>query len=293
MPSATLTTFSIVAFDRKNGDLGVAVESRFPAVGATVPWLKAGVGGLAVQAGSNVSHGKRGLELLECGYSAGETLHALLEGDPLSKVSQVAVVDAQGHVDAHTGTDCYRWAGHTKGEGFSCQGNFLAGPQVVESMAEAYEKASGELVDRLLVALSAGQAAGGDRRGQQSAALMVVREKGGYMGYTDKYVDLRVDDHKHPIEELRRIFRIYDMTLLSREDPKSLLTIDQRIAIILQRDLGKLGFYDGSITGAYDEPTQRAFKDFIENNNFESKLREDGLIWKSVLDYLEEVAREQ
>ncbi|MGA8904422.1 MAG: DUF1028 domain-containing protein [Candidatus Bathyarchaeia archaeon] len=282
-----------MAFDSEKGDLGIAVESKFPAAGVTVPWAKAKVGAIAVQAGSNVSHGKRGLELLGCEHSAGETLHTLLEGDPLSRISQVAVVDAQGHVDVHTGADCYRWAGHTSGKGYSCQGNFLAGPQVVKSMAEAYEKASGELVDRLLAALSAGQAAGGDRRGQQSAALLVVREKGGYMGFTDKYVDLRVDDHEHPIEELHRIFRVYDMTLLSREDPKNLLTIDGHIAAILQRGLKKLGFYDGSISGAYDEPTQKAFKDFIENNNFESKLRQDGLIWKSVLNYLEEAARER
>ena len=285
------TTFSIVAFDSENGDLGIAVASKFPASGATVPWAKAKIGAIAVQAGSNVSHGRRGLELLERGHTADETLGRLLEGDPLSGTSQIAVVDARGCVAAHTGAECYPWAGHRNGEGYSCQGNFLTGPQVVKSMAEAFEKASGEQVDKLLAAVSAGQAAGGDRRGQQSAALLVVREKGGYMGFTDKYVDLRVDEHEHAIDELHRAFRIYDMTLLSREDPKNLIVIDRRIASILQRDLGKLGFYHGSVTGTFDEPTEKAFKDFIQNNNFENKLRQDGSIWKSVLNYLEEAAR--
>jgi len=289
----SFTTFSIVAFDYENADLGIAVESKFPAAGATVPWLKAGVGAIAVQAGSNVSHGKRGLELLERGYSATETLRALLQGDPLSTVSQIAVVDPKGHVVVHTGTECHEWAGHVIGEGYSCQGNILAGPQVVKAMADAFMETSGELVDRLLAALSAGQTAGGDRRGQQSAAIMVARENRGYMGFTDRYVDLRVDDHERPIEELHRVFKVYDMTLLSREDPRSLLTIDSHIATTLQRNLKKLGFYRGSITGEYDEPTKKALKDFIENNNFENRFREEGRIWKSILSYIEETARER
>lgn len=217
----------------------------------------------------------------------------MLEGDPLSTISQIAVVDAKGHVVVHTGAECHQWAGHVIGEGYSCQGNILAGPQVVKSMATTFTGTSGELVDRLLAALSAGQAAGGDRRGQQSAAVMVVREKGGYMEFTDKYVDLRVDDHEQPIEELQRVFSVYDMTLLSREDPRNLLTIDSRIATTLQRNLKKLGVYHGSITGEYDEPTKKALKDFIENNNFENRFREEGRIWKSILTYLEDTARER
>ncbi len=287
MPS----TFSIVAFDQRNGDLGVAVQSKFIAVGAVVPFAKARVGAVATQAWANVSFGPEGLRGLEEGLSASEALDGLLKADPKPEVRQVAIVDAKGRVAAHTGKECMDWAGHVTGAGFSCQGNILAGSKVVESMARAYEDASGELVDRLLQALVAGQAAGGDRRGQQSAALLVVREKGGYEGYSDRYVDLRVDEHPAPIEELRRVFKIYDMTMLSREDPKDLLTIDQEIALVLQRDLKKLGIYGGNVSGDFDAATRKALTDFVNVNNFENKMHDDGRIWRSILDHLEELAR--
>lgn len=212
MPS----TFSIVAFDPRNGDFGVAVESKFIAVGPVVPWAKAGVGAIATQAWCNVSFGPNGLRMLEEGLSAPETLQRLLEADSRPEVRQVAIVDAKGRVAAHTGKECMEWAGHVTGSGFSCQGNILTSSKVVESMGRAYEENRGDLLDKLLQALTAGQAAGGDRRGQQSAALLVVREKGGYEGYSDRYVDLRVDEHAAPIEELKRVFMIYDTTMLSR-----------------------------------------------------------------------------
>jgi len=157
-------------------------------------------------------------------------------------------------------------------------------------MAKAYEETSGDLIDKLLEALSAGQAAGGDRRGQESAALLVVREKGGYGGLTDRYVDLRVDDHPRPIEELKRVFKVYDMTMLSREDPRNLLTIDHDIALVLQTCLKKLGMYDGPINGVLDDRTKKALSEFINVNNFENKMREDGRIWQSTLDYIKDVA---
>lgn len=285
------STFSIVAFDSRNGDLGVAVESKFIAVGALVPSAKANVGAIATQAWANVSYGPNGLKMLESGLSASETLRRLLAEDSHAEARQVAVVDAKGEVAVHTGRECMEWAGHVTGAGYSCQGNILASSKVVESMAKGYEETSGDLIDRLLKALSAGQAAGGDRRGQQSAALLVVREKGGYEGLTDRYVDLRVDDHPHPIEELKRIFKIYDMTMLSREDPRDLLTIDRDIAVVVQRDLKKLGVYCGPINGVLDDATRKALREFVNVNNFENKMREDSRIWKSILDYIEDLAR--
>jgi uncharacterized Ntn-hydrolase superfamily protein len=285
-----LSTFSIVAFDPKNGDLGVAVQSKFPAVGAVVPWAKAKVGAVATQARANVSYGPVGIKLLEEGLSAKETLNKLLVDDDHPEVRQTAVVDAKGEAAAHTGSECLEWAGHVTGEGYSCQGNILASSKVVESMARVYEETSGDLIDKLLEALSAAQAAGGDRRGQQSAALLVVRDKGGYEGFSDRYVDLRVDEHATPIEELKRVFKTYDMTMLSREDPKNLLTIDHNITIDLQTSLKRLGMYEGSITGVLDDATKKALHEFVNIHNFENKMHDDGRIWKSILDYLKELA---
>jgi uncharacterized Ntn-hydrolase superfamily protein len=285
-----LSTFSIVALDPRNGDLGVAVQSKFPAVGAVVPWAKAKVGAVATQAWANVSYGPVGIKLLEEGLSAKETLNKLLADDDHPEVRQAAIVDAKGQVAAHTGSECLEWAGHVTGEGYSCQGNILASSKVVESMARAYEETSGDLIDKLLGALSAGQAAGGDRRGQQSAAISVVRDKGGYEGFSDRYVDLRVDEHATPIEELKRVFKIYDMTMLSREDPKNLLTIDHNIAIELQTSLKKLGMYEGPITGFLDDTTKKALHRFVNVHNFENKMHDDGRIWRSILDYLKELA---
>jgi len=285
-----LSTFSIVAFDPRNGDLGVAVQSKFPAVGAVVPWAKAKVGAVATQARANVSYGPVGIKLLEEGLSAKETLNKLLVDDDHPEVRQTAVVDAKGEAAAHTGSECLEWAGHVTGKGYSCQGNILASSKVVESMARVYEETSGDLIDKLLEALSAAQAAGGDRRGQQSAALLVVRDKGGYEGFSDRYVDLRVDEHATPIEELKRVFKTHDMTMLSREDPKNLLTIDHKIAIDLQTSLKKLGMYEGSITGVLDDATKKALHEFVNIYNFENKMHDDGRIWKSILDYVKELA---
>jgi uncharacterized Ntn-hydrolase superfamily protein len=291
LPVMKPSTFSIVALDARSGDLGVAVESKFIAVGALVPWAKANIGAIATQAWANVSYGPDGLKMLEAGFSASETLRRLLGDDPRPEVRQVAIVDAKGEAAVHTGSECNEWAGHLTGAGYSCQGNILSSSKVIQSMAKAYEESSGDLVDKLLQSLSAGQAAGGDRRGQQSAALLVVKEKGGYEGFTDRYVDLRVDDHPEPIEELKRIFKIYDMTMLSREDPRNLLAIDREMTVVLQRDLKKLGIYYGSVTGTFDDATKKALTDFVNLHNFENRMREEGRIWRSILEYLEDLAR--
>ena len=208
-----VNTFSIVAFDPKTGDLGVAVETKYFGVGSVVPWAKAGVGAIATQAQVKVGFGPEGLRLMESGKSARETLDTLLAADPQREVRQVGIVDAQGRPAAHTGKETVAWAGHREGPHYTVQGNLLAGETVTPAMAEAYEKAQkvegSELADWLFAAMEAGQAAGGDRRGQQSAALLVVRANAGPGGDTDRYIDLRVEDHPTPITELGRLLELH------------------------------------------------------------------------------------
>ncbi len=206
-------TFSIVARDPETGDLGVATQSKFIAVGAVVPWARAEIGAVATQARANVSFGPRGLDRMGGGEAPADVIAHLTQEDSQAPVRQVGMVDGQGGAAAFTGEECLTWAGHVVGEGFCALGNILASEEVVNDMAAAFEGAEEDLPERLLAALEAGQQGGGDRRGQQSAALLVVRKSGGYGGFTDRYIDLRVDDHTTPIEELRRVFRIYDRLL--------------------------------------------------------------------------------
>lgn len=289
--SLKLSTFSIVGADLERGDWGVAVASKFIAVGALVPWAKAKVGAIATQAWANVSFGPRGLELLQQGLTAQEVLEKLLSEDEQREVRQVGIVDHSGNVAAFTGSECYEWAGHIIGDNFVAMGNILAGEEVVESMAKAFETTKGELVDKLLAALKAGDDSGGDRRGKQSAAIIVVREGGGYGGFTDKYVDLRVDDHEEPVRELIRLFKIWELTLLEREDPSDIVKIED-VADKLQVALKKLGFYKGEVTGKADKETLEALERFMHINNFENKIRTDGYVWGTVYRYLMELAGE-
>ncbi|MGQ4871352.1 MAG: DUF1028 domain-containing protein [Candidatus Thorarchaeota archaeon] len=279
------STFSIVARDSQTGDLGVIVQSKFPAVGSIVPWAEANVGVIATQAWANVSYGPRGLDMLRAGLSAPEVVKRLVADDERAEHRQVGIVDARGRAAAYTGSECMEWAGHIIGQGYACQGNILAGEAVVASMAEAYESTEGDLISRLFAALRAGQAAGGDRRGMQSAAILVVREGGGYEGGSDRYVDVRVDDHPSPIEELERIFKIYDMTLLSREDPSRLVSIDGKVARRIQEALVALGHLD-RVDSQFGESARKALTRYISINNFENKMRDDGKIWLSVYEYL-------
>mgnify|MGYP000619074014 FL=1 len=290
MRKKVLTTFSIVGFDSETKDLGVAVASKIIAVGAIVPWARANVGAIATQALANVSYGPRGLELLSKGYSARKVVEILVSEDPLRDERQVGIVDSKGEAAAFTGKKCFEYAGHIVGNGYAVQGNILAGPEVLEEMAKAFETTQGELVDKLLAALEAGDRVGGDRRGKQSAAILVVREKGGYGGYTDKYVDLRVDDHKEPVLELKRLFKIWELTLLTREKPDDIVSKDE-VATEVQKVLKKLGFYKGEITGIWDEATEKAFTDWVMINNFENKLRKDRYIWGTVYRFLIEMSR--
>jgi len=207
-PAPHISTFSIVARDPETGDFGVAVQSRYFAVGAVVPHASAGVGAIATQARGNLLYGPEGLELLADGIPSDEVIERLVAVDPLRTERQVGIVDAQGEAASFTGKDCLPWAGSRVGEHYAVQGNLLAGPQVVDAMATAFEAAPGDFPDRLVYALAAGQAAGGDMRGRQSAALLVVRKGGGYLGLTDRYIDLQVEDHATPIRELLRLLHI-------------------------------------------------------------------------------------
>ena len=203
-------TYSIVAYDSVTQEIGVAVQSKYFSVGTAVPWTEAGVGGVATQASVNVSLGPRALALLRTGMPAAEVLRALAATDSLWESRQVGIVDARGNAVSWTGKRCLDWAGGETGPGFACQGNILAGPTVVSSMARAYRESRGELAERLVAALEAAQAAGGDKRGQQSAALIVVRPSTEHPEYNLRYVDLRVEDHKTPIQELRRVWEIFE-----------------------------------------------------------------------------------
>ena len=204
-----VATFSIVAFDPATSELGVAVQSRFIAVGAVVPWAKAGVGAVATQSYANTTYGPLALERLAKGEEPVEVLSALLGADPDRKRRQVGIVDAKGRSATYTGSECHAWAGGFTEPDFCVQGNILAGEDVVRGMAKAFKETKGDLGDRLLAALRAGQDAGGDSRGQQSAALLIVREGWGYAGLNDRYRDLRVEDHPDPIAELKRVYELH------------------------------------------------------------------------------------
>jgi uncharacterized Ntn-hydrolase superfamily protein len=201
-------TFSIVAYDAGRGEWGVGTASKVLAVGAGVPWGKAGVGAIATQAEANVTYGPRGLDLLAKGKSASETLDLLIEADRRADHRQAAIIDAKGAAAAFTGRKCGKWAGEKTGKHHVCLGNLLKGPEVVEAMSAAFEDKRGPLAWRIMAALEAGERAGGDKRGKQSAAILIVREKGGYLGLDDRAVDLRVDDHAQPIQELARILKL-------------------------------------------------------------------------------------
>ncbi|MET1128815.1 MAG: DUF1028 domain-containing protein [Thermoproteota archaeon] len=285
-------TYSIVAADRETGELGVAVASKFIAAGSIVPWAKPRVGAVATQAWANVKFGPLILYLLESNYTPQRAVEYVLAGDPRRGHRQVGVVDSRGNAYAYTGSKCIPYAGHVVGDGFAVQGNILVGEEVLEAMARAFETTQGELVDKLLAALRAGDQAGGDKRGKQSAAILVVRPCGGYGGClegVDKYVDLRVDDHPDPVSELIRLFRIWELTILEREDPNDVYDLAE-VAGSVQEALKRLGYYRGEPSGRLDDETLRALAEWMAVNNFENKMRHDGKIWGTVYRFLLEQA---
>lgn len=207
-------TFSIVAHDADAGEWGIAVASKVLAVGYVVPWAKAGAGAVATQAYANLDYGVEGLALLAEGLSAPEVLERLRAKDPEAGRRQVAIIDAGGNVAVFTGEETVAWSGHIAGDFYSVQGNILTGEEVLKEMEQAYVAAEGPLARKLLAGLKAGEAAGGDKRGKESAALLVVREGGGYQGKTDRLVDVRVDDHAEPVAELERIYNLWEFRFL-------------------------------------------------------------------------------
>lgn len=280
-------TFSIVA--REGDAFGVAVASKFLAVGALVPWAQAGAGAVATQAAANISYGPRGLELLAMGRSADEVVQLLTDPDPEREQRQLGVVDAHGNAVSFTGSACVEWAGGTIGEGYAVQGNILTGAGVVTAMADAYERTAGDLAARLIASLAAGDAAGGDRRGRQSAALLVVSPGGGYGGTTDVVVDLRVDDHQDPADPVRELARLLDShrVLFTKPSDEDLIPIDDGLASEIESALIASGNLE---PGASDVEHTRALERFAGWHNLEERLVDGPRIDRYVLARLRETA---
>lgn len=286
IPRDLVATFSIVGYDPKTAELGIAVQSKFIGVGAVVPWAKAGIGAVATQSYANTSYGPVGLELMAEGKTAQEALDILVANDEGRDKRQVGIVDATGNSATYTGAECYDWAGGVTGQNFTAQGNILVSKETVEAMGNTFQNTKGSLAYRLTQALDAGQKAGGDSRGKQSAALLIVKEKGGYGGYNDRAVDLRVDDHPDPIKELIRIFNLHQLYFEASKE-EEIITIDGNMKKVLSDQLIKLEYLPAQeeIT---DEVLFKALSDFIHTENFEEREQETGKIDKKVFDYIKQ-----
>ncbi len=286
-----VSTFSIVALDPATGDLGIAVQSKFPNVRAVVPWTRAGVGAVATQSFAKLSFGNDGLDLLARGATAEEALAILLRDDPLREQRQVGIVDARGHAATWTGKECFAWAGGRVGQdgaatqavgpgagvgtvvaghGFTIQGNILVSEATVEAMARAYESTPGELADRLMAALVAGGKAGGDQRGEQSAALLVTRKGAGYDG-SDNFIDISVYDHLTPIAELERLYAL-NRLYFTRSRPENMIPVTPEIAREIQTIWMKRGFDKGPADGVVDARFQKLLVDYMGWENYDIRV---------------------
>jgi uncharacterized Ntn-hydrolase superfamily protein len=257
------STYSLVACDLEAREWGVAVQSKFLAVGAGVPVAEPEVGAVATQAWANMRFGPDGLALLREGLAADEVVRRLTDADEGRDHRQLGVVDRNGKAATFTGSACLEWAGGVTGDGYAAQGNILVSEETVTALASTFEETAGRpFAERLLDALAAAQAAGGDSRGQQSAALIVVRKDGGYMGTSDAVVDLRVDDHAAPIEELKRIYAMHDL-LFGSTPSEEWLDVDEQLAAELRERLDRLG---------YDGPLPEAFAAWAGTQNLEERV---------------------
>lgn len=281
--SEIVATFSIAAFDPETDSLGVAVQSKFLAVGAVVPWARAGVGAVATQAMANFNYGPRGLDLMAQGRTAEETVERLTSADEGRDHRQLGVVDASGRAATFTGPGCFDWAGGVTGDHYAAQGNILVGRETVDAMAGAYEGTEGDLAARLLAALDAGQDAGGDSRGRQSAALLVVREDGGYGGDNDHVIDLRVDDHPDPIKELIRIRDLHTL-YFGETGPEDVVAVDGDVREQVVDSLRRLGYLRED--DADDEALYKALTVFIGTENFEEREQTRGYVDRAVLEFM-------
>ena len=299
-------TYSIVAWDSATGDLGVVVQSKFPNVGGIVPWARAGVGAVATQSLSNTAYGERGLELLASGATAEEALRAVMKTDTMLQDRQVGIVDARGNAASFSGGNTFDWSGGRVGapsgkgsiaggkgqvlvgRGFSAQGNIIVSDQTVKNLAETFERTRGSLADRLVAALKAGQAGGGDKRGMQSAALLVVRKNGGYLGANDRFIDIRVYDAPDPIAELERLLALHKLHFFPSQ-PKDLIPITPELVaklepILLSEPAGQKEKWLARKQGTANQEFLEALRNFMYWENYDVRVRMDGKIDKVVLD---------
>ena len=296
-------TYSIVAYDSVTGDLGVAVQSKFPNVGGIVPWAKAGVGAVATQSLANTAYGELGLELLARGATAEEALRIIMRSDTILGDRQVGIVDARGNSATFTGVRTFDWAGgRTGGQAggrpggkgevitgrtYTAQANIMVSDQTVKNLAATFERSGGNLADRLLAALKAGQAGGGDKRGMQSAALLVVRQDGGYLGANDRFIDIRVYDAVDPIKELERLYALHKLHFFPSE-PGDLVPITPDIVrqlepILLAEPKGQSEKWLARAQGSANATFLEALKNFMYWENYDVRVRMDGQIDKVVL----------
>jgi uncharacterized Ntn-hydrolase superfamily protein len=272
-------TFSIVAVDPNAGEIGVATESKFLAVGAVVPWARGGVGAVATQSFADATFGPRGLDLLASGVAPQDAVDRLLQGDQRREERQVGIVDARGRAASFTGSGCFEHATSLTGPGYACQGNILASGDVIPAIADAFKAATGPLAERLIEALRAGQRAGGDRRGQESAALLVAKPGGGYGGNNDRYIDLRVDRHDEPIEELARLLSLHRL-YFARPDEDTLIEVDASLQGEIEAALNRLGKLQPG-RDMWDD-----LYDYVAWENLEERWVGKGRIDPEVLAYL-------
>ena len=291
-------TYSIVAYDSVTGDLGIAVQSKFPNVGGLVPWAKAGIGAVATQSLSNTDYGEKGLELLARGATAPEAMRIIMRSDTRPSQRQVGMVDAHGNAASWTGDSTFDWAGGTtggqavrrlagKGElivgrGYAAQANIMVSDATVRNMADTFERAKGSLADRLLAALVAGQAGGGDKRGMQSAALLVVRAGAGYLGATDRYIDIRVYDAPDPIKELQRLYELHKLYFFTT-DSADLMPITPALQKELEALLIERKWLDAP-QASVNQTFLTALANFMYWENYDVRVRMDGKIDRVALD---------
>ena len=281
-------TFSVLGRDGSNGDLGVAVQSKFPGVGSLVPYGRADIGVVATQAFGNPQHGSLGLTLLNCGASPQQAVDILLAGDRAGSRRQLALLDHHGAMAAYTGADLHDWegwAGSVAGRDCIAVGNGLASSAVVEEMVDGFERSTATLAERLMAALDAGQAAGGDLRGQQSAALLVVRRDGGYGSLDDRHVVISIYDHPQPIGELRRCYALHRLAYFP-SDPANLVAITPELAVEIKTLMAARGFYTGEVDDRWDSASQRRLDLFLGHENYDNRIDNGGLLDLEVLQDL-------
>ncbi|HYU29509.1 MAG TPA: DUF1028 domain-containing protein [Gemmatimonadales bacterium] len=294
-------TYSIVAYDSATGDLGIAVQSKFPNVGGIVPWARAGIGAVATQSLSNTDYGDKGLDLLARGATAPEAMRIIMRSDPRPSQRQVGMVDAHGNSASWTGDSTFDWAGGRTGggqnggkgqmitgRGYAAQANIMVSDATVRNMAETFERSRGSLADRLIAALVAGQAGGGDRRGMQSAALLVVRANAGYLGNNDRYIDIRVYDAPEPIKELQRLYALHKLYFFTT-DSADLMPITPALqkeleAILLVEPANQREKWLAAPQPSLNDTFLTALANFMYWENYDVRVRVDGKIDRVVLE---------